>query len=142
LIHHFGSAAGLQAALARSMADHVNERIAGAIAGVREGMLSRTVIVDLVFDAFDSEGAGALTAWMVLSGDLRALDPVLEAISALVHRISDEAHPLPQAALGIILLALGGSLVGGALTRSLGLPADAPRDLAMKMMPVAETMSS
>src|SRR4051812_25009035 len=69
LLHHFGSAAGLQAALAATMADRITERIGIAVLKARAGEVDPRVIVDLTFDAFDREGAGALASWMLLSGD-------------------------------------------------------------------------
>src|SRR5215212_3465364 len=69
LLHHFGSAAGLQAELARSIADRVTGRIAEAVGRARAGQADAREVVDRTFDAFDREGAGALAAWMILSGN-------------------------------------------------------------------------
>src|SRR3954469_21630190 len=57
LLHHFGSAAGLQAALAKSIAEQVNIAIADAVARFRQGQAEPKEIIDLVFDAFGKEGA-------------------------------------------------------------------------------------
>src|SRR4051795_12576693 len=51
LLHHFGSAAGLQAELARSIADSVVSSIADAVEMAREGKTDARVIVDQTFDA-------------------------------------------------------------------------------------------
>src|SRR6187402_2519288 len=62
LLHHFGSAAGLQKALAAS--------IAAAALRAREGEdHDQREVVDLTFDAFDKEGAGPLASWMILTGN-------------------------------------------------------------------------
>ncbi|HEX8412564.1 MAG TPA: helix-turn-helix domain-containing protein, partial [Sphingomicrobium sp.] len=78
LLHHFGSAAGLQAELARSIAEQVVGSIADAVIRFRKGQADPREIVDLTFDAFGKEGAGALAAWMILSGNRDAMNPVLE----------------------------------------------------------------
>src|SRR5262250_3326249 len=60
LLHHFGSAAGLQAELARSIAQSVTTSIAEAVERGRTGEADARDIVDQTFDAFGREGAGAL----------------------------------------------------------------------------------
>src|SRR5438270_9929356 len=67
LLHHFGSAAGLQAALARYIGGQVTAAIATAVERARQGEADPREIVDRVFDTFGKEGAGALAAWMILS---------------------------------------------------------------------------
>ena len=78
LLHHFGSAAGLQGALARSIADSVTSTIAQAVERARAGEADARDIVDGTFDVFDREGAGALAAWMILTGNRDALNPILD----------------------------------------------------------------
>jgi AcrR family transcriptional regulator len=132
LLHHFGSAAGLQAALARSIADRVKGRIAEAVARARSGESDPRVIVDEVFDAFGKEGAGALAAWMILSGNRDALDPVLESMRGLVSQLSAgrEDERVAENTLGLVLTALGDSLLGVAIAEALSLPRDTARELA------------
>src|SRR3982751_4727424 len=57
LLHHFGSAAGLQAELARSIAGRVTSTIAEAVERARAGETDAREIVDKTFDAFGREGA-------------------------------------------------------------------------------------
>src|SRR5688500_7947898 len=78
LLHHFGSAAGLQKELARHLAGTICETIGEAVVAERAGVGSPREIVDLTFDAFDKEGGGALASWMLLSGNEDALDPIVE----------------------------------------------------------------
>ncbi len=78
LLHHFGSAADLQGALARSIANSVTANIAEAVERARAGQADARDIVDQTFDAFGREGAGALAAWMILTGNRDALNPILE----------------------------------------------------------------
>src|SRR5438067_6733984 len=75
LLHHFGSASGLQKALAHHMAKTICGTIAEAVVASRTGIGSPREVVDLTFDAFDREGGGALASWMLLCGNEDALDP-------------------------------------------------------------------
>lgn len=137
LLHHFGSAAGLQKALAASMAEAVTTKIGEAVLRARNGDHNLREVVDLAFDAFDREGAGALASWMILTGNQNALDPILEAIHSLVDRISegqDARTPLREETLQLTLMALGDALLGAPMARALGLPRDKARELAAMML--------
>ena len=57
LLHHFGSAAGLQKALAEHLAVTICATIEEAVIASRSGQGSPREVVDLTFDAFDKEGA-------------------------------------------------------------------------------------
>ncbi len=136
LLHHFGSAAGLQAELARSMADQVTAGIAATVELARRGDADPREIVDRTFDAFGKGGAGALAAWMILSGNRDALNPILESIRGLVDELAlgHEEHRVPEGTLWLVLAALGDSLLGAPIAEALGLPRDASRDLAAKSL--------
>src|SRR3569833_3939248 len=132
LLHHFGSAAGLQAARARSTADRLNASIAEAVERAQSGEADAREIVDRTFDAFGNEGAGALAAWMILTGNRDALDPVLESINGLVSQLTagHAEERVAENTLGLVLSALGDSLLGGAVAEALGLQRDPARELA------------
>jgi AcrR family transcriptional regulator len=132
LLHHFGSAAGLQSALAGSIAERVTASIAETVERARRHETDAREIVDRTFDAFDKEGAGALAAWMILSGNRDALNPILESIRALVDqlRVEHEEHQVPESTLSLVLAALGDSLLGGPIAEALGLPREAAREMA------------
>ena len=141
LLHHFGSASGLQKALAEHIARTVCETILQAVHASRAGMGSAREVVDLAFDAFDREGAGALTSWMLLTGNDDALDPII----SIIHELHDELAPdeteehlverrLHRDTLSLVLMALGDALIGGALAKSLDLPRDAARERATAML--------
>jgi AcrR family transcriptional regulator len=132
LLHHFGSAAGLQGALARSIADSVSASIAEAVERARAGETDALDIVDRTFDVFGREGAGALAAWMILTGNRDALNPILDAIRDLVAQLSvgHEEHHVAQSTLALVLNALGDSLLGPPIAETLGLPRDTARELA------------
>ncbi len=132
LLHHFGSAAGLQSELARSISERVTAGIAEAVQRTRQGEADPREIVDRTFDAFGREGAGALAAWMILSGNRDALNPVLDAIHNLVDQLGQghEDRPVHEDTLGLVLMALGDSLLGGPMAEALGLPRDKAREIA------------
>ena len=132
LLHHFGSAAGLQSALAGSIASRVTASIAETVERARRHETDAREIVDRTFDAFDKEGAGALAAWMILSGNRDALNPILESIRALVDqlRVEHEDHQVPESTLSLVLAALGDSLLGAPIAEALGLPREAAREIA------------
>ncbi|TCD04952.1 TetR/AcrR family transcriptional regulator [Erythrobacteraceae bacterium CFH 75059] len=135
LLHHFGSAAGLQAALAAHLAQTVCATIRQAVSDSRAGLGSPRAVVDLTFDAFDGEGAAALAGWMLLTGNENALDPIVETIHALVDDISvgtdgsGDVDPkgIHEETLHLVLLAMGDAMLGAPLARSLGLPRDVVR---------------
>ena len=60
----------------------------GGAARPRPARPIRCEIVDRTFDAFGREGAGALAAWMILSGNRDALNPILDAIHGLVDQLA------------------------------------------------------
>lgn len=141
LLHHFGSASGLQKALAEHLARSVCETIIAAVHASRAGLGSAREVVDLAFDAFDREGAGALTSWMLLTGNEDALDPIISTIHDLVDELAPgeaehtgEAQNIHRDTLTLVLMALGDALIGGALAKSLGLPRDAARERATAML--------
>lgn len=140
LLHHFGSAAGLQQALVTTMAEQITATIGAAVEQVRAGHQTPQSVVDLTFDAFGREGAGALASWMILTGNQHALDPVLEAIHELVddlaeqHQDRDHGASIHEETLELVLMAMGDALLGPRLTRALGLPADSARRLALKSL--------
>jgi AcrR family transcriptional regulator len=135
VLHHFGSAHGLQKALATSLGDQITAKIADAVLAVRRGDLDPRAIVDLCFDAFSKEGAGPLASWMVLTGDVDALSPILKAIHAVVDELADSSHAdVPNITLTLVLAALGDALLGGPMAEELNLPRDAARELAFNQL--------
>jgi len=136
LLHHFGSAAGLQGELAKSIADSVNGSIAETVERARAGETDARVIVDQCFDAFSKEGAGALAAWMIITGNRDALDPILDSIRGLVAKLAvgHEEHQVAESTLSLVLNALGDSLLGPPIAEALGLPRDAARELAAQRL--------
>jgi len=140
LLHHFGSAAGLQKALAAHIAGTVCDAISDAVRETRGGNGTPRQSIDLAFDAFDREGGGALASWMLLSGNEDALDPIVETI----HQLVDDLHPqelqpganriMHEAAYTLVLMALGDALLGELLSASFRVDRKTARDKAAAMM--------
>ena len=137
LLHHFGSAAGLQKALARYLTDAVCEKIAATMDADGPGHRNVRAIVDLTFDTFSRDGAAALTSWMIMTGNEDALDPIVESIHALIDHISPDAlekRLLHEDTLALVLMALGDALMGEPMTAALALPRETSRALATELI--------
>ena len=142
LLHHFGSASGLQKSLAQYLTDSVCGSIAQAVFDSRTGEGTVRDIVDLTFDAFGKGGAGALTSWMLLTGNEDALDPIVDAIHELVDEVDEidecdgrhEEREMHEDTLALVLMALGDALIGDRLSKSLTIPRHSARDMAERQL--------
>ncbi len=136
LLHHFGSAAGLQKALAGHLAGQVCGSIAAHVRANRDNAPDPELVVDMVFTAFDSGGAGALASWMILTGNKDALDPIIDAIHDLVDDIGDghDDRAMHEDTLMLVLLGVGDALLGATLAKALGLPREAARSMAARQL--------
>ena len=136
LIHHFGSAEGLQAALMESMAAELRVALNHRDYEIRD-MGSARRFIDLVFDAFDAGGAGKLTAWIALSQNTLIMDRLVAIVAEVAHEMEDPCLPREVSSasfITVVSLALADSLAGGVLSSALRLPADNNRDLAARLM--------
>lgn len=140
LLHHFGSAADLQRALIKHLADKITAQIGAAAKRARETDQNPREVVDMTFDAF-ARGAGAMASWMILTGNQDALDPILEAIHNLVEELSQDHKPggqsIHEETLQLVLTALGDALLGGPMAKALGLPREKARELAANALMAA-----
>lgn len=144
VIHHFGSAAGLQGALMTTMVADLGQSIEEAVAHVRSDSAAPRELVDIVFDAFEEGGAGKLAAWMVLTQEISQLDPVGDVVRSLVKAIEeraqvegDAAHRrITSAVLLIALCAFGDSVIGPQLREMLGRDPEAARRVTARLLPV------
>lgn len=136
LLHHFGSALGLQKALVAMLAEDVCRSIGETVFRARRGEADIRAVVDMVFDAFDQAGAGALAIWMIMSGNKDALDPILSAILNLVDDLgSGESDDfLREDTLALVLMALGDALLGRPMAHALDLPETRARDIALRQL--------
>jgi TetR/AcrR family transcriptional regulator, repressor for neighboring sulfatase len=144
LIHHFGSAAGLQSELMRQMVSELTAAIESAVMRLRAGKGEFRDFVDIVFDAFDRGGAGRLAAWIVLSGEATRLAPVGEVVRDYIDSVERSADPGAQdvhervtsATLFVTMAALGDAIIGNHLRRMVGRERDAVRRIIGRLLPV------
>ena len=133
LLHHFGSAAGLQKALAEDIARTVAASIEQAIEQRRQGQGTERDVVNAMFDAFRREGAGELIGWIALTRQREALEPVVQTIERIIRvmRAVGDERPVDKMTLGLTLLAIGDSLAGEEVARACDLPREAVREIAV-----------
>lgn len=126
LVHHFGSLAGLHAALAE-------ELVRELLAGLRELGLEvdknedYKALVDRVFALWGEKGLGRLVAWLVHSGETARLQPVNELltqfITELAHgRSNHEAKIIARDALILSFAAFAEASVGSLLGHVFEIP--------------------
>jgi len=143
LIHHFGSAAGLQSALMESMVRDLADALDAAVTQLRSDAGAPRALVDAVFDAFDQGAAGRLAAWIALSGDLQHLEPVRAAVQDLVKAIDEKFaaegeqthNRITSAVLFIALCAFGDAVIGAPLRDMLGRDEDSARKIVARLLP-------
>lgn len=142
VLHHFGSAAGLQSALMGSMINDLTVALDDVVEHLKTDAAAPRSIADRVFDAFDKGGAGPLAAWIVLSGDVQQLEPVREAVVALVEAIIGQASEagaeqrVRQAVLMMAVCAFGDAVIGPYVRDMLGQSDDAMRALIARVLPM------
>jgi AcrR family transcriptional regulator len=146
LIHHFGSAAGLQSELMRQMMSELTTTIESAVMRLRAGKGEMRDFVDIVFDAFDRGGAGRLAAWIILSGETGRLAPVGEVVRDYIDSIERGAEPgvdaphvherVTSATLFVTMAALGDAIIGNPLRRMVGRERDAVRKIIGSLLPL------
>jgi AcrR family transcriptional regulator len=133
LSHHFGSAAGLHAAIAE---DLVRELLAGLqTVGVEMHDLEhdyRAVVVR-VFDLFSQNGLGRVLGWLVRSGETSRLEPVNRMLADFIssrarRRSKTDAKRISRIALILAFAAYAESSVGPLLGDILGASAAKRRD--------------
>ncbi|RZJ97182.1 MAG: TetR/AcrR family transcriptional regulator, partial [Brevundimonas sp.] len=138
LIHHFGSAAGLQGELMDRMVRDLAEAIAEGLEGLTAADWGQGRLIDVAFDAFDRGGASQLAAWMALARETQRAESFAGVVRDLADRIArlagdDDAarEKARRVVLTVTYMAFADGLIGPTLSDMLGTPADAPRDLAM-----------
>jgi AcrR family transcriptional regulator len=133
LLHHFGTAAGLHRALAEDIAGTVAASIREAIGKRQRGEAEVRDVVDAMFDAFRAEQVGELIGWIALTRQREALAPVTDTVAAILadFRAAGDQRPMDQVILGLVLLAIGDSLVGPEIAAATGDDPSAVRDIAV-----------
>jgi hypothetical protein len=100
-------------------------------------------LVDIVFDAFDKDGAAMLAAWIALSSKHAHLKLVQAAMDDLVRAIDERSmsHGVPRprhiqsAIIFAALCAFGDAVIGPHLRSMLGRDQDSVRRLAAHLAP-------
>jgi len=146
LIHHFGSAAGLQSQLMRQMMSELTAAIESAVMRLRAGKGEVRDFVDIVFDAFDAGGAGRLAAWIILSGESHRLAAVGEVVRDYIDSVERGADPgagagnvherVTSATLFVTMAALGDAIIGNQMRRMVGRERDAVRKIIGALLPL------
>jgi TetR/AcrR family transcriptional regulator, repressor for neighboring sulfatase len=145
LIHHFGSAAGLQSELMKQMVSELTATIESAVMRLRAGKGEMKDFVDIVFDAFDQGGAARLAAWMVLSGESMHLAPIGEVVrdhidsverGADAHAAANIHERITAATLFVTVAALGDAIIGNQLRKMVGREREAVRKMIGSLLPV------
>lgn len=151
LLHHFGSAAGLKAALADHLAARVCDEITLAVRDMRshaaeiwtneaDARNAASEVVRLAFDTFSKHGGAALVIWMMLSGEQNALTPVAEHIDALIDQLYSEdiwgtpRQKMRENSLALMTMALGDALIGDEMRGRLGVSTDVPRRVGEEIL--------
>jgi len=145
LIHHFGSAAGLQSELMRQMVSELTTTIESAVMRLRAGKAEVKDFVDIVFDAFDRGGAGRLAAWMALSGESMHLASIGEVVRDYIDSVERGADAegdagaihrrVTSATLFVTVAALGDAIIGDELRKMVGRERGAVRQLMGALLP-------
>ncbi len=133
LIHHFGSVAGLQSAVMASMTADLSDALDAAIVRLRTDDGAPLEVVNAVFAAFSTGGAGRLAAWIAMSGDLSHLEPVRAAVRNLVAAIKEKIGASDGQADGVIGSAVI-FIAGDPLRDMLGQDADAGRQVVAGLL--------
>jgi AcrR family transcriptional regulator len=143
LIHHFGSAEGLQTALMSAMVDDLAHTLADAAVQLQAGEADLDDLVRITFDAFSKGGAGELSAWLAVTrqhGHLEAVGRSMAEISASLTEPLDALAPgrKSEVSAGIMfvaLLAMSDAVMGRNLKAMLGQEPDAVRKIAARLLP-------
>lgn len=142
LIHHFGSASGLQTALMHHMVSDLTSTIESAIHRFRSGEGDVSDFVNIVFDAFDTGGAGSLAAWIILSGEGHRLAPLGDVVQSYIRNVEltagepvNEVHErLTSATLLVTIAAFGDAVIGRLLRGMVGREADSVRHVTTQLL--------
>ena len=139
LIHHFGSAAGLQDALMDLMVRDLAERIEASLGEGREH-IEPGRLMTAVFDAFGKGGASQLAAWLVLAREHGRAESFAEVVRNLADRLATMAPNDPDAAdraralvTTAAYMAFADGLIGETLMPMLGAHQGLGLELALKL---------
>lgn len=136
VIHHFGSIAGVEAALMERMIRQLADKV---LTVLDRDDAALGVGAQALFDAFEAKGAARLAAWLELTGEGARMTLVREVVEEIIDtRVARGAGVDRDAAVDFvmlnIILAVGVGLFGPTLSTLLGRPAERPRELALELI--------
>jgi AcrR family transcriptional regulator len=137
LIHHFGSAEALQDQLKSTLIEELTQTATELVRRYRAGEVRIADIVDTVFTAYSSGGIGTLVAWSAMTKTGQEHHGLNQAILELVTVLEGvmagpQASSRARAAVSLVTyLALGDSLIGHSLAKTMGSDKGEIRDLTV-----------
>jgi AcrR family transcriptional regulator len=140
LSHHFGSLAGLHAALAEELVRELMTSLRSMHIDV-DSTQDDATIVDRVFDLFDKEGLGKVLDWLVRSGETARLHPVNELLAEFLSELAKghsktKARTLARDSLILSFAAYAESSVGPLLGSIYNIPAAQRRKFFVQILEV------
>jgi AcrR family transcriptional regulator len=136
LSHHFGSAAGLHAAVAEQMVGELLLGLRDIANQLEDGPDSRR-LVDKMFNLFDRDGLGRVITWLVQSGEGARLEPIRLLLADYMaesrHGPAEDSHAA-EVALIVSLAAYGEASAGPLIGDLLGFTGEARRALLARMV--------
>lgn len=138
LSHHFGSAAGLHAAVAEEMVIELLQGLRG-IASELDHQPDACRLVDRMFDLFGRQGLSRVINWLVQSGEAARLEPVRALLSDYIAEVSarhgDGAdRHIAKVAMIVSMAAHAEASAGPLIGDLLGFSATERRDLLARMI--------
>lgn len=142
LSHHFGSAAGLQAAVAQDLVRELLDALAVLSFQVERPLQDPRAVVDITFDLFEEQGLGRLLGWLARSRSDGLTDKINSMVDAhvthLERRFADKADGLremmQQVALIIAFTAYAETSVGGFLGDALQISEERRREIVARAL--------
>jgi AcrR family transcriptional regulator len=131
LSHHFGSLAGLHAAIAEDLVRELFSGIQSLGASMSGGHYDYPQLVDRVFTLFTRSGLGEVLGWLVRSGEASRLKPIRKMFADFIAErrslFGEQQQAVVRDALILALAAYAESSVGPLLGEILDVPASKRR---------------
>lgn len=134
ILHHFGSREGLLHAVVQRALGALREDLLSELTQELAGGIADPVkLIHRAFQTLNQRGHARLWVWLVLSGQLPAVQPWIRDIATISHevrtkRMGGAGPPFEDSLFRTMLGGLavfGEAIIGDAIRESAGLPADA-----------------
>lgn len=139
LSHHFGSAAGLHAAVAEEMVRELLQGLREIADELNDGP-DACRLVDRMFDLFGRQGLSRVISWLVQSGEAIRLEPVRAMLSDYIteagkrHGADGADRHIAKIAMIVSMAAHAEASAGPLIGDVLGFSAEQRRDLLARMI--------